>query len=118
MTSLCPLGVIGLLGFALALTAVVLLLASDTPSTVGIGREPFAVCAVAGRDGSVIVGVTDRKGSVDVCSVAMMCEVMCVILRGVLRDVSGDVMCGSDGCGCSPRKTSDGKKNDYVFAST
>ena len=65
-------GVTGLLGVALALTAVVLLFASVVPSTPGTWRELFAVCADAGREGSVIAGVAARNGSVEVCSTAML----------------------------------------------
>lgn len=81
LRALCVFGVMGLLGVAEALTAVVLLFTS-VPSTPGTRRELFAVCADAGREGSVNAGVAARNGSVDVCSVAML----------------GVVMCGSDGC--------------------
>jgi hypothetical protein len=71
-------GVTGLLGVALALTAVVLLFASVVPSTPGTWRELFAVCTDAGREGSVIVGVAARNGSVEVfCSAAILGVVMC-----------------------------------------
>jgi hypothetical protein len=51
------------------------------------------VCTDAGREGSVIVGVAARNGSVEVfCSAAIL----------------GVVMCGSDGYRCSPRETNNG----------
>jgi hypothetical protein len=92
-------GVVGLLGLALVLTAVVLLFASTAPSTAGTRRECAAVCADAGREGSVIVGVPARNGSVDVCSVAMVCVV---------------AVC----CGCSRRRANDDKENGRVFGSS
>jgi hypothetical protein len=70
-------GVTGLLGFALAFTAVVLLFTWATPSVPGTWREPSAVCAVAGRKGSVICGVDARNGSVDGCSVAILESNVC-----------------------------------------
>lgn len=67
-------GVTGLLGLApvSSFTAVVLRLASAAPGAPGRLRLACAVCAVAGREGSVICGVAGRNGSVDGCSVAML----------------------------------------------
>ena len=70
-------GVTGLLEFAPAFTAVVLLFTSAMPSVPETWREPFAVCAVAGREGSVICGVDARNGSVDGCSVAILESNVC-----------------------------------------
>jgi hypothetical protein len=59
-----------------------------------------------------MVGVAARSGSVDACSVAMLCVMVVVVV------VKAVMMRASDGCGSRLEKTSSVKESGRVFAAS